>query len=155
MIVRPNFRDADHLYRVFDELLKDFFSDPEIGPKIRATKLIVQWSYSDPDALVTFNLRDRPREGYWADWRFGESDWKPDVTTYQTASFGLAFLQGAEKTLPAIARRRIRAKGKINALMKLAPIARPLAKRTRQVLRKMGETQLVIPWEKRHPGRRA
>ena len=149
MADRPNFRDTEHLYSVFEAILRDLFTDQDIGPKLRDTGLIVQWVYSDPDAVVTFNLRDKPREGYYADWAFGETDWVPDVTTYQTASFGLAFLQGMENPMVAVTRGKVKAKGKISALMKMIPISRPLARRVRKVLYTTGEEDLVIPSKKK------
>jgi hypothetical protein len=145
MADRPNFRDADHLYRVFDAIFSDFFSDPELGARLRESGLIVQWAYRDPDATVTFNLRDEPRPGFFADWQLGATTWTPDVTTFQTAAFGLAFLQGRENPMTAVARGQVKAKGKIGALLKLVPIGRPLARKVRATLRRIGEDALVIP----------
>lgn len=148
MTDRPNFRDAEHLYKVFDHILKNILSDPELGPKLANSKMIIQWVYHDPDAVVTFNFKDAPREGYFGDWAFGPTEWKPDVTTYQSASFGLAFLQGMENPMIAVARGHVKAKGNIAALMKMLPVARPMARRVRKLLYLMGEEALVIPKKK-------
>lgn len=148
MTERPNFRDAEHLYKVFDQILRNILSDPELGPQLAKSKMIIQWVYHDPDAIVTFNFKDPPREGYYGDWKFGPCDWIPDVTTYQSASFGLAFLQGMENPMIAVARGQVKAKGNIAALMKMLPIARPMARRVRKILYQIGEEALVIPKKK-------
>jgi len=148
MADKPNFRDAEHLYEVFDHILKDLLSDPELGPKLAKSKMIIQWVYHDPDAIVTFNFKGEPREGYFGDWAFGETEWKPDVTTYQSASFGLAFLQGMENPMTAVARGKVKAKGNLAALLKMLPVARPMARRVRRCLYEMGEEELVIPKKK-------
>jgi hypothetical protein len=145
MAGRPNFRDADHLYRVFDAIFSDLFADPEVGPRLRDSGLIVQWAYTDPDATVTFNLRDAPRPGFHADWQLGPTTWTPDVTTFQSASFGLGFIQGRENPMTAVARGQVKAKGRIGALLKLVPLGRPMARKVRATLRRIGEDALVIP----------
>jgi hypothetical protein len=142
---RPNFRDTEHLYKVFDYILNHLLSDPEIGPKLASTKLIVQWVYHDPDGVVTFNLKDRPREGFYADWALGSTEWKPDVITYKSSTFGLAFLQGRENPLAGMVRGKIKAKGNVMVLMKMLPLGRQMARLVRHYLRDMGEGDLVIP----------
>ena len=148
MADRPNFRDTEHLYRVFDAIFQDFFTDEEIAPRLRESGLIVQWVYKDPDGVVTFNLRDEPRPGFHGDWQLGETTWTPDVTTFQSAAFGLAFIQGMENPMTAVARGQVKAKGKIGALLKMVPIGRPLARKVRKTLYRIGEEALVIPKKK-------
>ena len=148
MTAGPNFRDTEHLYKVFDYIMKDLLGDPEFGPKLAKSKMIVRWVYHDPEATITFNLKDSVREGYYGDWVLGPCDWTPDVTTYQSASFGLAFLQGMENPMTAVTRGKVKAKGNIAALMKMLPIARPMARRVRKCLYQMGEEDLVIPKKK-------
>ena len=145
----PNFRDTEHMYKVFDYILSHLMSDPEFGPKLASMKLIVQWAYTDPDGIITFNLKDAPREGYFGDWAVGPTEWKPDVTTFQTSTFGLAFLQGRENPMIAVTRGKVKAKGNIVALMKLMPTGKPMARLVRQYLRDMGEENLVIPKKKK------
>jgi len=144
----PNFRDADHLYEVFDRVLKDLLSDPDLGPKLAKSNMIIRWVYHEPDATVTFNFKDAPREGYAGDWAFGECDWTPDVTTYQSAAFGLSFLQGMENPMVAVTRGKVKAKGNITSLMKMLPVARAMPRRVRKTLYQMGEEDLVIKKKK-------
>jgi hypothetical protein len=148
MAERPNFRDTEHLYRVFDAIFQDFFTDEEIAPKLREAGLVIQWVYTDPDGVVTFNLRDAPRPGFHGDWQLGPTTWTPDVTTFQSASFGLAFIQGMENPMTAVARGQVKAKGKIGALLRMVPIGRPLARKVRKTLYRIGEEALVIPKKK-------
>ena len=119
----PNFRDTAHLYKVFDYILTRFMSDPEIGPKLASLKLVVQWVYDNPDGVVTFNLKDTPREGFFGDWACGPTEWKSDVITYQSAAYGLAFLQGQENPMAGMVRGKIKAKGNVTTLVTMLPSA--------------------------------
>lgn len=145
MAEAPNFRDTAHLYKVFDYILVRLLGDPELGPKLASMKLIVQWVYHDPDGVITFNLKGKPREGCHGDWACGLTEWTPDVITYQSSTYGLAFLQGMENPMAGMVRGKIKAKGNVTLLLKFLPQGRQMARLVRRYLREMGEGDLVIP----------
>ena len=74
------FRDADHFYECVGALMDRAKTDPKVGPKIKKSGIVIQFVYSDPDAMTTVNAKDKAsQEGAYVDVINGPCDLKPNV----------------------------------------------------------------------------
>ena len=136
----PVFNDEQHLYSVlvtFFERLKD---DPEIGPKISASGLIVQFKYSEPDATITINCPTM-------DIIPGETELEPTVTMSMKARTAHRFWLGKVPLMVALTKREIIAKGPIASVMKLLPIIKNSYAMYNEYLKEIGMEDKIENWD--------
>jgi hypothetical protein len=111
------FQSAEHVKQGLGGFFQCLADDPEMGPRLLASNLVLRFFYANPDASLTVDLSgDQLRLGY------DETDTKADVTMWMEAQVAHRYWLG-EIPLPiALARRQIRAKGPIPKILKLLPI---------------------------------
>ena len=69
------FKDSQQFYDTVGELLYRAALDPDIGSHVARTESIIQFRYTDPDAQITLNAKDRPTQpDAYFDVFFGPSD---------------------------------------------------------------------------------
>lgn len=125
------FNDSEHFYEVignFFQLLKD---DPEIGPKVLASGLVIQFQYTDPDAILTI---DCPNNLIIK----GQTELEPNVTLGMTAEVAHKFWLGKVNLMIALTKRQMTAKGPVAAIMKLLPIIKNSYDMYKEYLRGIG-----------------
>jgi putative sterol carrier protein len=139
------FRDSDHFYATVGELMDRAKKDPQVGPKIAASGIVIQFRYSDPDATTTVNAKEKPTQpGAFADVTHGASPLKPDVTLTMRADVAHAFWHGKVNLMAALAKRDIIAQGPIAKVLKLLPAVEPLYKVYPIMLREKGYGDMVL-----------
>jgi len=109
------FRDTEHFYEVLGTFFNKLKDDPEIGPKVLASGLIIRFNYTEPDAAITI---DCPNSVVTC----GPSDLKPDVEMGMTAEIAHRFWLGKLSLMVALTKREMTAKGPVAKIMKLLPI---------------------------------
>jgi hypothetical protein len=137
------FKSAEELYEIFGRLLDRVRLDSKLGRSIAAIGMIFQYRYSDPEAWVTINARDKPEQGYLSH-VLGPTDLKPDVTMEMDADFAHEFYLGKGNVMIAMARGRIKSRGKMTKLLKLLPVIKPIFPIYRAVLEEMGRKDLIV-----------
>lgn len=139
------FRDADHFYECVGELMDRAKKDPKVGPKIAKSGIIIQFRYSDPEAVTTIDARNKPDQpGAYVNVIHGETDLKPDVLMQMNADISHAFWHGKVNLLSALSKKQIVAEGPIPKILKLLPAVQPLYNEYPQLLREKGYTDLVM-----------
>jgi hypothetical protein len=139
------FRDADHFYECVGELLDRAKVDPKIGPKIAKSGLVIQFRYTDPEAMNTINAKDKPTQpGAFIDVFHGPCDLKPDVVMTMQADVSHAFWHGKVNLMAALAKKQIVAQGPIPKILKLLPAVKPLYKVYPALLREKGYSDLIV-----------
>jgi hypothetical protein len=139
------FRDANHVYECIGALVDKAQSDPQIGPKIRKSNIVVQFSYSNPDSLITINAKeDSPEPGEYFKVIKGDCNLTPDVKLTSTADVAHRFWQGKVNLMAAMSKKEIVADGPVPKILKLLPIVRPLFKLYPGLLREIGQGHLII-----------
>jgi hypothetical protein len=139
------FRDADHFYECVGELMDRAKKDPIVGPKIAKSGLIIQFQYSDPQAMTTVNAKDKPSQpGAYVDVIHGPCTLKPDITMSMKADIAHAFWHGKVNLLSALSKKDIVAKGPIPKILKLLPAVEPLYKVYPALLREKGYESMII-----------
>jgi hypothetical protein len=114
------FHDSAEVSKYIGGIFEAAFDDPEIGPKLVATGLVVAFDFTDPDAVV---LVDMPNKAVSAG---GDSGPAPSATMAMTAETGNAYWQGKVNLPLAMAKKKIKVDGNVASLLKLAPLAKKL-----------------------------
>lgn len=71
-------------------------------------------------------------------------DWEPDVEMIMKSEIANRYFQGKENVALAIARGRIKARGSVPKALKLIPIAKPIYKKYRELLKEEGYDHLLV-----------
>ena len=134
------FKDQRTLYDVlvgFYEMLKD---NPDFGPGILETGLILQFVYQNPNAVITIDASGDALEII-----AGEFDVRPDVTMTMDADFAHLFWHGQANLISALTRRQVKAKGNIPQTLKLLPVLKPAYELYPIYLEENGYADLILP----------
>lgn len=114
------FKDSAEVTRYIGGIFEAAFADPEIGPKLVDTGLVVAFDFTDPDAVVVIDMGNKAvREGLDG----GEA---PTATMSMTADTGSAYWQGKVNLPLAMAKKKIKVDGNVASLLKLAPLGKKL-----------------------------
>ncbi len=141
----PVFKDSKQFYATVGELMDRAKKDPVVGPKIAKSKLIIQFKYTDPEAMTTINCKDKPTQpGAFADVIHGPCNLKPDVTMTMKADVSHAFWHGKVDLLRALQSKQIVAKGPILKIIQLLPAVSPLYKMYPALLREKGLDSMIM-----------
>ena len=139
------FKDSAQFYATVGELMDRAKKDPQVGPKIAKSGLIIQFKYTDPEAVTTINAKDKPSQpGSFVDVIHGPCDLKPDVVMSMKADVSHAFWHGKVNPLSALGKKDIVAQGPIPKIIKLLPAVQPLYKEYPQLLREKGFESLIL-----------
>jgi putative sterol carrier protein len=107
---------ADYIGGIFEAA----FTDPEIGPKLVETGLVVAFDFTEPEAVVVIDMANKSVHEGLAD---GPA---PDATMSMTADTGNAYWQGKVNLPLAMAKKKIKVDGNVASLLKLAPLGKKL-----------------------------
>lgn len=138
------FKDSAQFYETVGELMDRAKLDPAIGPKIAKAGVVIQFRYSDPEAVTTVNARVKPTQpGAFVDVIQGPTELKPDIVMTMAADVAHQFWQGKVNLTEAIARRRIVLKGNLMKVLSLLPAVQPLYKVYPELLKEKGYSSLI------------
>lgn len=139
------FHDSDQFYACVGELMDRAKKDPQIGPKIAKSGIIIQFRYTEPEAMTTINAKDKATQPEaFVDVIHGPCDLKPDVTMSMKADVSHAFWHGKVNLVSALSKKQIIAEGPIPKILKLLPAVQPLYKIYPEMLREKGYGDLVM-----------
>lgn len=111
------FNDAQQLYDVLGNFMKNLKDDPAIGPRVLETGLVIKFFYKNPDAVITVHC---PKN----DVIFGDIEEKADVEMTMPADVAHRFWLGKVNLMVALTKGEIKAKGPIPKILKLLPVIR-------------------------------
>lgn len=139
------FRDSEQFYECVGELMDRAKKDPQVGPKIAKSGIVIQFRYTNPDAQTTVNAKDKATQpGAFVDVIHGPCNLKPDVVMTMKADTSHAFWHGKVNLMAALAKKEIIASGPIPKILKLLPAVQPLYKMYPALLREKGYSNLVL-----------
>jgi putative sterol carrier protein len=133
------FKDADEVYEFIGGLFVDLADDEELGPKFRKANTIVQYRYSDPEAVITVKML----EGEDGAVDLGDTTMEPEVVMTMDADTAHMFWLGKVNVTVALARGQMKAKGPVAKILKLVPLVKPIFPRYRDKLEQNGREDLV------------
>lgn len=131
------FTDADEVRRYIGGVFQAGFDDPELGPKLAATGIVVRFEFTDPDADLVVDMAEQ---------RIGDGSGmaEPTATMRMTAELGSAYWQGKVNLPLAMARGRIKVDGNVASLLKIAPLGKKLFPKYVAALEADGRQDLVV-----------
>jgi SCP-2 sterol transfer family len=132
------FKDSAEVAKYIGGIFEAAFDDPEIGPKLVDTGLVVAFDFTDPDAVVVV---DMPNKAV-SDGQGGAS--APSATMAMTADIGNAYWQGKVNLPLAMAKRKVRVDGNVASLLNLAPLGKKLYAGYIQRLKDDGREDLLV-----------
>ena len=139
------FRDSQQFYECVGELMDRAKHDPKVGPKIAKSGIVIQFRYTDPEAMTTIDARGRPTQpGAFVEVIHGPCSLKPDVVMSMKADVSHAFWHGRVNLIAALAKRDIIATGPIPKILKLLPAVEPLYKAYPALLVEKGYARLAM-----------
>ena len=139
------FQDSEQFYACVGELMDRAKKDPQVGPKIAKSGIIIQFRYTNPEAMTTINAKDKStQQDAFCDVFHGPCNLKADVTMTMKADVAHAFWHGKVNLLSALAKKEIVAQGPIPKILKLLPAVEPLYKVYPALLREKGYANLVM-----------
>jgi len=108
----------------FKEVLGGFFrliaDTPSVADKLLASKLIIRFSYTDPDVVLLVDC-----SGDKLEVRPGDTETKADVDMSMSSDIAHKFWFGKVNLMAALTRRQMVAKGPIPKILKLLPAIKP------------------------------
>ena len=141
----PIFHDSNQFYATVGELMDRAKADPEIGRKIAKAGVIIQFRYTDPEAVTTVNAKDQPRQpGAFVDIHHGPTSLKPDIVMTMKADTAHAFWHGKVNLLNALTKKEILLQGSQLKILQLLPAVTPLFKVYPELLKEKGYAGLVL-----------
>ncbi len=139
------FKDSKQFYATVGELMDRAKKDPNIGPKIAKSGIIIQFVYHDPEAVTTINAKDKPTQiGAFCDVIHGPCSLKPDITMTMKADVSHAFWHGKVNLVSAIAKKDIVMQGSLPKVLKLLPAVKPLYKTYPALLKEKGLEKMIL-----------
>ena len=136
----PVFTDSENVYAVLVPFFNRLKDDPEIGPKIMQSGLIIQFRYTEPDAVITI---DCPKVEILQ----GELDLTPTVTMSMKSTIAHRFWLGKVSLMVALTKREMIAKGPVASIMKLLPIIKNSYSMYNDYLREIGLEDKITNWD--------
>lgn len=139
------FKDSKQFYATIGELMDRAKTDPNVGPKIAKSGIVIQFKYTEPEAMTTINAKDKPTQaGAFVDVTHGPTNLKPDVMMTMKADVAHAFWHGKVNLVAALAKKDIVAVGPIPKILKLLPAVEPLYKTYPALLKEKGLGNLAL-----------
>lgn len=131
------FKDADEVRRYIGGVFRAGFDDPEVGPKMVATGIVVKFEFSEPETDLVIDM-GRQEIGD------GTGMAAPNATMKMTADLGSAYWQGKVNLPLSMARGKIKVDGNVASLLKLAPLGKKLFPKYVATLQADGRQDLVV-----------
>src|SRR5882757_5321229 len=132
------FKDSEEVTKYIGGIFEAAFDDPEIGPRLVATGLVVAFDFTDPEAVVVV---DMPNKAVSAGGQGGPT---PSATMTMTADTGNAYWQGKVNLPLAMAKKKVKVDGNVASLLKLAPLGKKLYGSYVQRLKEDGREDLIV-----------
>ena len=108
----------------FEEVLVGFFEliadTPSVADKLSASKLVIRFTYTDPDVVLLVDGTGDKLEVIP-----GDTETKADVEMSMSADIAHKFWFGKVNLMAALTRRQMVAKGPIPKILKLLPVIKP------------------------------
>jgi putative sterol carrier protein len=114
------FTDANEIDHYIGGVFRAVAGHPENGPKFKKADLVMQVLYTEPEAEMNVFLRE-PMEVI-----AGPIDGEPDVTLIMKADTADKFWRGEYNLAVGMAKGEVKAKGSVNKVLKLVPLAKAL-----------------------------
>jgi hypothetical protein len=139
----PYFKDREEMLQVQRAFFDEMASDPEVGPQLGASGLVIRFVTHHPAVEVTIDCRGSSAGEKHFITCFGETDLRPDITLTTSADLSHEFWLGRANIVNALFTGKAKAQGDVTLAMKFLPALKPIANLYRHVLTSLGRRDLV------------
>ncbi|MFE2429308.1 SCP2 sterol-binding domain-containing protein [Streptomyces sp. NPDC059373] len=135
------FKDEDEVYRYLGRIFQVGLDDPELGAQLRGVGSVLKLNQSDPESTIVIDFG----EGIVQLGEHGTPQVTRPIDAELTMKADVAhqFWLGRVNVALAMAKGKIRNKGKVSAVMKVVPITKPLFATYEKILRDSGRGDLI------------
>lgn len=133
----PGFADEDELRRYVGGIFEAALADPETGPKLEATGLVLRMECSEPASRLTIDLPGKVVHQ-------GAAGPEPGATMAMSTETANAYWQGKVNLPMAMARKKVTVDGSVSSLLALAPLSKKLFPAYVEQLRADGREDLIL-----------
>jgi hypothetical protein len=131
------FNDGDEVVHYIGGIFSTAFEDPEIGPKLAATGIVLRVVSTDPVSEFTIDMANRAVHP-------GDGGLSASATMTMSAATQNAYWQGKVNLPFAMARGQVKVEGNVAQLLKLAPLGKKLYPVYIERLKADGRDDLVV-----------
>ena len=131
------FNDSAEVRQYLGGIFELAFADAEIGPKLRATGIVLKTVYSDPASILIIDAVN-------GEVREGDASTPATAEMSMAAETGNAYWQGKVNLPLAMAKSKIKVNGNVASLLKLAPLGKKLYPMYTENLRANGRDDLLV-----------
>lgn len=131
------FKDAAEVRKYLGGIFETAFADPEIGPKLKDTGIVLKTVYSEPDSIVIIDAVN-------GEVHEGSAETEATAEMVMTADTGNAYWQGKVNLPLAMAKSKIKVQGNVASLLKLAPLGKKLYPKYIESLQADGRDDLLV-----------
>lgn len=117
------FASSQELQEKLGGFFQVLIKDPNIGSKLRDSKLVLKFNYKEPELSITADCT-----GGDIKLSFNDTVTKPEVEMFMSADIAHKFWLGEVNLVMAVARRQMIVKGPIPRVLKLLPVIKPAYK---------------------------
>lgn len=115
-----SFTDSTEVCKYIGGIFDAAFQDEEIGPKLKATGLVLEFKFSEPETVLVIDMNTTQiSEG-------AIDGVEPSASMLMSADTGNAYWQGKVNLPMAMAKSKIKVEGNVASLLKLAPLGKKL-----------------------------
>lgn len=136
----PLFADDRELYKYLGRVFDAAVNDPDLSTKAKASGLLARIEYDDPSAVVAVDFTRG--EVYYGEEQI-PSGFAPNMSLRMPADDGHRFWLGKLNLGMAVARGKVRVKGSVPKMLKLAPLSKPLQAGYARLLSEEGRVDLL------------
>lgn len=138
-----HFESNSDVYDVLGTFFKRSATDESVGPEIQKSGIVIQFEYTDPQALITVDAKSTV-DGAFYNVIEGQTEIEPDVRLSMSADIANQFWQGKLNAFMAVAKRQVVVHGPMGLLMKLMPAMEPAYAKYRAYLQEIGRQDLLV-----------
>ncbi|CAM3381501.1 SCP2 sterol-binding domain-containing protein [Nocardioides dubius] len=115
------FHDAAEVDQYIGGVFRAAAAHDEIGPKFKATDMVLRVYYSDPDVVMNVVMKEPEMTV-----TVGDESEPATVTLLMKSDTGDKFWRGEYNLAVGLAKGEVKAKGPVNKILKLVPLAKSL-----------------------------
>lgn len=131
------FTDSAEVRQYLGGIFETAFADPDVGPKLKATGIVLKTVYSEPDSTLIIDATSGTVYE-------GDESTEASAVMSMTADTGNAYWQGKVNLPLAMAKSKIKVQGNVASLLKLAPLGKKLYPKYVDMLRANGRDELIV-----------
>lgn len=133
------FESSEKFLAVITGFFRHMAAEQSVAEKLLASKLVIRFIYSQPDAIVVVDC-----SGDQIDVRAGDSETEAEVEMTMAADVAHQFWFGKVNLTRALTRREIIARGPIPKILKLLPAIKPVYALYPQYLEQNGYGAYIV-----------